>query len=433
MTHRSILKNSAIVVVLLSFAIVSSGCFPKRIMADDTNHAPTPKQITDRLYNGTIGKLLDQPVTADDIWLLPTPTPVPSGLFDQVFGKAREIIPTVVVMPGKRNELWATVTVSALNVRDNPTADANVIEGLIKDQQVRVLAQDGDWLQISLDDGRTGWSSAQFMLVEERVPATPTPKPTTAALLLKAKAKVLAGTLNVRSQPDTNGTIVGSLMQNQCVDLIGGQNGWYLVGMSGGVTGWCAGEYMQAVDSCSAPLQHSSADSSSGSTGSVQPVAYQEPAPTVATGPPPMKTNAMIVAEGYMHECWGGGWDEVRFVSSNTPIEVLGSGPWTPPADQQAKIGPGPYVKIRIWDGQYGWISENSVNVKAAYVNEVSGECLENERIDWGAIVRPTPLPTQRPTPIPRNTASTTNSYTVPRYPTATPAPTLGPHKYRDE
>ena len=168
----------------------------------------------------------------------------------------------------------------------------------------------------------------------------------------------------------------------------------------------------------------------------VQQVEYVEPAPEPHYSSQPMQANATVIVEGNMHECWGGGWDEVRFVSSNTPVQVLGTGPWTPPPGQENELGPGPYVKIRIWDGQYGWIAESAVNVKADYVDKIAGVCEEGDRIDWSNVVRPTPRPTLRPQPAPRavptyRPATTTTNTANPYQPAPTPRPEA--HKFRDE
>ena len=217
-------RKSAIVAFLVVAVLALSGCFPKKIMADDTLKAPAPREITGRLYESTVGQLLDSPAAVGEVWLLPTPTPVPNDLFDKVFGKAKEMIPTVVAIPVQRTELWGTVTVPALNVRSGPSGEAGVIAGLTLDQRVKVEKVEGEWLQVKLDDGQLGWSAAEYIVVEETVvslakAAVPSPTAPSVSSAAHTKGIVLADSLNVRNQPNTAGGLrwlIGPLSMRGC-------------------------------------------------------------------------------------------------------------------------------------------------------------------------------------------------------------------------
>jgi len=135
-----------------------------------------------------------------------------------------------------------------------------------------------------------------------------------------------------------------------------------------------------------------------------------------------------------LHECFGGGYDELRYVRAGTPVQVLGVGPFTPPGAQANDMGPGPYAKIRLWDGQYAWIAAAAVGVDPATATQLSGQCEPGDRIDWSVIAThtPTPLPaaTQAPTATPRPPSiSSVRATATPRVaPTATHT-----HEKRDE
>lgn len=441
--------SGAVGVVLLLAVLLLSGCFAKKIMADDALQAPAAKQITDKLFNSTVGHLIVQPQEVGEVWLLPTPTPVPDDLFDKVFGKAREMLPTPAPVVVQQTERWGTVTVPGLNVRRGPGADTAVIAGLTQDQRVKIEDEAEGWLQVALPDGQKGWSSAEFMIVEEIVvapvaAATPQPEQADAtAATTGEKGIVLADALNVRSQPNMAGEIVASLGRWECVDVVGEQDGWYQIAMPSVKSGWSIGEYIQPSDACPTPgpvdttaVGGSESASRAGAATPAQsavaePVAA-EPVTNVNYAQQPMVANAAVVQETKMHECFGGGWDEIRFVSSNTPVEVIGTGPWAPPAGQEGEVGPGPYLKIRIWDGQYGWIAASAVGIDIQNAAQISGQCEAGDRIDWGTVVQPTPRPMPRPVATPRPVSTST---TV-RYPTTTTGTNTAithDHKYRDE
>lgn len=55
------------------------------------------------------------------------------------------------------NRQMARVTATALNVRPDPSTNNQRIDVLLQGQTVEVLAEQNNWLQIKLADGRTGW------------------------------------------------------------------------------------------------------------------------------------------------------------------------------------------------------------------------------------------------------------------------------------
>lgn len=59
------------------------------------------------------------------------------------------------------------VTASALNVREEPSTDAEVVTQLKKDAQLTVVGSDESWLQVRLADGRSGWVAERFVSEEK--------------------------------------------------------------------------------------------------------------------------------------------------------------------------------------------------------------------------------------------------------------------------
>ena len=55
------------------------------------------------------------------------------------------------------------VTARALNVRTEPSGDAAVLGKLMRDAEVTVQRESGDWVQVLSDDGIGGWVSAKYL------------------------------------------------------------------------------------------------------------------------------------------------------------------------------------------------------------------------------------------------------------------------------
>ncbi len=58
------------------------------------------------------------------------------------------------------------VTGSRLNVRSEPTTSAATVAKVRRGEKLAVLARDGEWVQVRLADGATGWASARYVANE---------------------------------------------------------------------------------------------------------------------------------------------------------------------------------------------------------------------------------------------------------------------------
>jgi len=61
------------------------------------------------------------------------------------------------------------VTGSKLNVRSQPTTAAATVARVKKGDKLAVLGRDGDWVQVKLGDGTSGWVSAKYVAKDEPV------------------------------------------------------------------------------------------------------------------------------------------------------------------------------------------------------------------------------------------------------------------------
>lgn len=413
-------------------ALILTACGPRPVVVNDLLEVPTAREVSNRLVNATVGRLavaVAPAVTdkASESWLAPTPTPVDASLFDKVFGMVRaEMAAPEAAQP--RQETWGTVAAPSLNVRSGPGTEHPVIAALTAGERLQIAEQTAGWVRFLLPDGRTGWSSADYVNAEDPAAALtqPAAAPVAVPVAAAAKALVLADVLNVRDRPDLSGAVIASLGRQECVDMLGRQNGWVHVSLTAVKTGWCHGDFVQAVEFCPtpAPADPYAIGGVAGAQTIAQTVAASPmPALPVAASPQ-LVPNGSVIMSTSLHECFGGGYDELRYVRAGTPVQALGVGPFTPPPGQADDLGPGPYAKIRLWDGQYAWIAAAAVGVDPATAAQLSGQCEPGDRIDWSLIATLAPTATPRPQDNPQLRETATPRVT----PTATHT-----HKKRDE
>ncbi|MDD4113841.1 MAG: SH3 domain-containing protein, partial [Herbinix sp.] len=155
-----------------------------------------------------------------------------------------------------------TVIAGTLNVRKDPSTSAQVTQlsdgtfvYLRKDETVTILETEGDWYYVSLQfNGKTvkGYVHSDYINVTVSPSPTPTPSPkptptpkptpkpessggTTTEGGYKHEGIVTASSLNIRSKAGTNNPVVGSLIKDNKVTIIGeamdGNTKWYQISL----------------------------------------------------------------------------------------------------------------------------------------------------------------------------------------------------------
>jgi len=210
-------------------------------------------------------------------------------------------------------------------------------------------------------------------------------------------ATVNVPVLNVRQGPGTGFAVVAQVKSGTQLVVLGrnAAGDWLQVRIPAPVTGWVSAQLVTpSVSTAAIPVV--SAPPPSVSAASVNPPSYAGL---------PFKPNTTTSREGYIHECFGAGDSPLRQVAAGTPVQVLGVGSFSPPPEEVDKLGDGPFLKIRLWDGQFAWIAARNVQVDIAGLPQLSGQCAEYDRIDWSRVIRPTA------TPRPYQPASPSGSY----------------------
>jgi TonB family protein len=65
-----------------------------------------------------------------------------------------------------------TVTASALNVRREPSGDADVLTQVKRGAELAVLLADESWTKVRLGDGTTGWVASRFVSRDDAIRAS---------------------------------------------------------------------------------------------------------------------------------------------------------------------------------------------------------------------------------------------------------------------
>lgn len=151
--------------------------------------------------------------------------------------------------PPPPGDKWYRVTATKLNVRSGPGTNFEDIGDLFRGEVVQALdyAENNTWIKIlRKSDGLTGWCSADF-LEETTAPPDGEPPPTGEI----GWYRVTASALNVRQEPNTSATVVGSLPFNSVVKGVekNADESWIKIFReSDNLTGWCSANFLEETE-----------------------------------------------------------------------------------------------------------------------------------------------------------------------------------------
>ena len=124
-------------------------------------------------------------------------------------------------------------------MRSNPSESASIIGKLNYGATVTVTGQSGNWYKIESGSVK-GYVSKEYISIisytEERIGTV-----------------TGASSLRVRSGPGTSYSRITAISEGTTVTVLGETNGWYLVRLSNGTTGYCSAEYIKLSASPSIP------------------------------------------------------------------------------------------------------------------------------------------------------------------------------------
>ena len=132
------------------------------------------------------------------------------------------------------------VTATSLNVRSGPSTSYGTVGSLKKNEKVEVISESNGWSKINFK-GKEAYVSSAYLKNDDGGSVTPDPEPDTN---LKS---VTATSLNVRSGPSTSHSVVGSLKQNEVVEVMSESNGWSKIKFKG-LDGYVSSTYLKDYD-----------------------------------------------------------------------------------------------------------------------------------------------------------------------------------------
>jgi uncharacterized protein YgiM (DUF1202 family) len=163
---------------------------------------------------------------------------------------------------------------ATLNVRAKPSTQGEIMGYLEDGDMMPFVSDSGDWYQIEIDEGQSGWISKKYSTLKETTvaaaptstPEEPAPSMPTASIPVPEKqvsseltplgadptmpenpmvVVTVSGdsTLNVRSLPSSDGAVVDMLFGGDKLPLIKEEGEWYQVQFEDETTGWISKKF----------------------------------------------------------------------------------------------------------------------------------------------------------------------------------------------
>ncbi|KAF1085402.1 N-acetylmuramoyl-L-alanine amidase AmiC precursor [Sporotomaculum syntrophicum] len=153
----------------------------------------------------------------------------------------------------------ATITAANVNLRSGPGTSHGIVGQVNKGQKYTVNEVNGQWLKISLPDGKTAWLAGWLASVSEVAGAQPSaPAQNSSSVSTGSNNTPNDGGLDsndnstvhlvinnndvyVRGGPGIEHNVVGKVSRGERLGVLEQTGNWYKVSMEGGVIGWVAG------------------------------------------------------------------------------------------------------------------------------------------------------------------------------------------------
>ncbi|MBR1843239.1 MAG: SH3 domain-containing protein [Oscillospiraceae bacterium] len=147
----------------------------------------------------------------------------------------------------------ATVNATSLNLRSGPSTDYERITLIMKNQRLVILDKgDGKWYHVNYE-GKVGYVDADYL------------KDVNTVENFNASGEITATSVRLREKPNTDANVLASLDSGNKVSVIGINEGWYKVKVSG-KTGYVRSDLMKITgESTEVITEYIPADQSEGS------------------------------------------------------------------------------------------------------------------------------------------------------------------------
>jgi len=137
------------------------------------------------------------------------------------------------------SQQFGRITAPAVNVRQFATTDSTILNTVNQGAQLQVLFQQGEWIQVQYND-QVGWVHSDYIQLMNQSDQTQSTN-------VEPGHEVSIGNVdtNVRSQATTHSNIITTASAGSTYPYLGTENGWHIIQMNDGSTGYVSGEWTQ--------------------------------------------------------------------------------------------------------------------------------------------------------------------------------------------
>ncbi len=175
-----------------------------------------------------------------------------------------------VIAQAAADGVCTQIATSAVNVRRSGSLDAEILTIIQPSETATYLDDQGDWIEIQMENGLTGWTSSQFFLctgapqtgsvsqpievedAQSDVASADEIEDDTEATSSVAQCRTVAdiGGLHVRQDPSLEAEIVGRLSGDAVATALtlDESGDWRSLALADGTQGWAATEYLDCSE-----------------------------------------------------------------------------------------------------------------------------------------------------------------------------------------
>lgn len=135
-----------------------------------------------------------------------------------------------------------------LSLRAAPDSDARLLAKLHEDEPLSLLAQRGAWLQVRLDDGRTGWAHGRWVLCcrDEGARGNAPAEPARMVHYVDGLDADGDNFLALRTEPSSrSGRRIDRMPPGTELEVLGRSGAWLNVRLEDGRSGWAHGKWIR--------------------------------------------------------------------------------------------------------------------------------------------------------------------------------------------
>ncbi|WP_246940719.1 SH3 domain-containing protein [Bacillus pinisoli] len=133
------------------------------------------------------------------------------------------------------------INVDSLNVRSGPGLSYSVVAGLTQNQELEVLAKEGDWIKVKISNSLSGWV-ASWLVTEKKKESKQTES------VKEEKLESTADGLRIRKGPGTSFQVVGSVNKGDLLQFKERSESWVKISYQQ-FEGWVHRDYVKGLPS----------------------------------------------------------------------------------------------------------------------------------------------------------------------------------------